>query len=350
MAFLDNNDLLVLEKNDGKVRIISNGTLLEDPILDLDVENASERGLLGVAISDDKKDVFLYITESASGDIRNRVYRYHWQEASLSDGVMILDLPGTPGPNHDGGKVKLGPDGMLYVVIGDLNRNGMLQNFRSGSLPDDTSVILRVDRDGNPTPSVFSSSDADVDARLAGYYAYGIRNSFGLTFDPVTQLLWDTENGPSDYDEVNMVMPGFNSGWEQLMGPEARNQRDANQLLYFDGSRYRDPVFSWRDAVGLTDIEFLRSSILGDAYKNTIFVGDFNNGILYHFVLTPDRKSLDLEGKQGLSDLVADNSAEVAAVTFGTGFGGITDIETGPDDYLYILSYNGSVYRIVPAQ
>ena len=123
----------------------------------------------------------------------------------------------TPGPNHDGGVITFGPDGKLSVVIGDLNRNGQLQNFPSGA-PDDTSVILRLNEDGSIPPD---NPFAAEGGKLAKYYAYGIRNSFGLAFDPVTDSLWLTENGTASFDEINVVDPGFNSGWAQLMGPTA---------------------------------------------------------------------------------------------------------------------------------
>lgn len=350
MAFIDRDDIIIVQK-DGMVRLVSNGTLLEKPLLDISVENQSERGLLGVAVSNGTsptKTVFLYYTEE-DGEVRNRIYRYNLTGSTLSDGTMILDLPGTPGPNHDGGKMKIGPDGSLYAVIGDLNRDGMLQNFPNGAEPDDTSVILRVDRDGNGVNGTLSGGGP-----LERYYAYGIRNSFGLEFDPVTGTLWDTENGPEVFDEINIVKPGFNSGWQAVMGPIGRTNIQEDNLVQLDGSHYADPVFSWRDSRGMTDIEFLDSSKLGAKYANNIFVGDINNGNLYYFEVNDSRDGISFDNIAGaearahLEDLVADHNAEVEPVIFGTDFGGVTDIETGPDGYLYILSIEGSVYRIVP--
>jgi glucose/arabinose dehydrogenase len=103
-------------------------------------------------------------------------------------------------------------------------------------------------------------------ANLSKYYAYGIRNSFGLAIDPLTGNLWDTENGPDGFDEINIVRPGFNSGWAMLMGPiEMSNITAENDLVSFqDSSSYADPVFSWGKAVGVTDIEFYDSDLLGD--------------------------------------------------------------------------------------
>lgn len=351
MTFLDRDDLIIVQKDNGRVRHVSNGALQPGSLLEVSVRNNSERGLLGVAVADrmETSDVFLYFTEDSNGDTRNRVYRYDWAgQGGISGGTLLLDLPGTPGPNHDGGKITLGPDGLLYVIIGDLNRDGMLQNFRNGPSPDNTSVIIRMDRNGmaagNPP---LSDSDPAINDALAIYYAYGIRNSFGMDFDPLTDTLWDTENGPADYDEINVVQPGFNSGWQQVMGPIDRTDDELGDLVGFGGSEYSDPEFSWRQAEGITDIEFLNSTKLGDRYSFNIFVGDINNGNLYFFTVNDERDGITADGA-GLQDLVADDRDEISAVTFGTGFGGITDIETGPDGYLYILTFGGDLYRIVP--
>ena len=360
MAFLDNDDLLILQKDNGIVRHVSNGTLQQGGVLSLPVDSERERGLLGIAVSNEAdssetRAVFLYYTESAqAGGIRNKVDRYDWTgSGNLSGGTPVLDLPGTPGPNHNGGKLIMGPDEMLYAVIGDLNHQGKLQNFQDGNAPDDTSVILRVDHEGNAPDdgnnSILSDSDAQVSDSLRRYYAYGIRNSFGIAFDPVTGTLWDTENGSTEYDEINVVKPGFNSGWRSVMGPIERTDKTVDDLVRFNGSQYADPVFSWLVSEGITDIEFLNSTRLGDRYTNNIFVGNVNKGALYFFTVNDNRTGLTFDGSSGLADLIADNNAELTAVTLGTGFGEITDIETGPDGYLYILSLNGSLYRIVPA-
>ena len=349
MAFSDDGgDIIILEKN-GRVRLVSDGVLQPNPIFSTVVRNETERGMLGVAIgniSGTTKSVFLYYTEADGAQTRNRIYKYEWDGiGSLTGGSLILDLPGEPGTNHDGGKMTIGPDGMLYAVIGDLNRVGVLQNNISGPGPDGTSVIVRVDYDGNGVGNPLSGT-----GDLSKYYAYGIRNSFGLDFDPLTGLLWDTENGPSVYDEINVVRPGFNSGWRQVIGPLERSEgKSVSDLVEFEGSHYADPVFSWSHPIGITDIEFLDSTRLGEEFSGNVFVSDANNGNLYFFTLNGDRTGLDLESIEGLEDLVVDNSDEVEEVTFGTGFpGGITDIETGPDGLLYVLTFSGNLYRISP--
>ena len=375
MEFIDNKNILVLQKNTGTVHLISNGILQKKPVLKVQVDTKGERGLLGITHSG-KDTVFLYFTESDHDKpLRNRVYQYHWNGANLVNRTLILDLPAAPGPYHQGGKLKIGYDNYLYAVIGDLTApDSVLQNNKNGKDPNDTSVILRVNPDnGLPVKNnpFYSNNNNDnhssnggyyndkdnVESLLDRYYAYGIRNSFGIDFDPITGTLWDTENGESGYDEVNLVKPGFNSGWAQVMGPIARNSNQTpNDLVSFSSSIYTDPVFSWREQIGITDIEFLNSSKLGDRFANNIFVGDINNGNLYYFEVNEGRTGLKFDSNSsstgrhyiGLTDFVADNNDELSAIIFGTGFGRITDIETGPDGFLYILSYDdGKIFRIV---
>jgi aldose sugar dehydrogenase len=403
MAFIGNDDDMIILEKSGEVIFFSSENKNKIPLGYFTVNEQSERGLLGVAVlTSNRSDVdntstaasnnnesimiikddnvtnsarilpsltpttttfvFFYLTGASQEDrsqvLGNRIYRFEWNDTdkSLSNGTVILDLPARPGPNHNGGKLIVDSDNMhLYTVIGDLNRNGSLQNFKNGSLPDDTSVIIRINPDGsavqdNPFFVDINGRDSSRYANLSKYYAYGIRNSFGLAIDPVTGILWDTENGPTRWDEINIVRPGFNSGWEKVMGPaERRNITVENDLVNFlNSSSYADPVFSWGRAVGVTDIEFYDSDKLGNNYTNNIFVGDFINGHLYYFQVNETRSGLQFEHPRLADDLVASNDRQTAAVIFGTGFvGGITDIETGSDGYLYILTFSGKLYRIV---
>ena len=349
MVFIGPGDLLILQKGDGRVRRVINGVLQAGEVLDVAVDTASERGLLGVALHPNFASnffVYLYYTQSSSASdngsaFDNRVVRYTWNGSKLINPTLIISLPVTPGPNHNGGAMTFGPDGKLYIVIGDLNRDGQLQNFPAGAGPDDTGVILRINDDGSiPMDNPFFSQGG----QLARYYAYGVRNSFGLAFDPLTAELWDTENGPDRYDEINLVLPGFNSGWERIMGPVGRDAEGTGDLVQFSGSHYADPKFSWFNPVGLTAIVFMRSPLLGADYQNDVLVGDINNGNLYHFKVNSTRDGLDFT-TMGLADRVADSSAELQEIILGIGFGGITDLKVGPDGLLYILSFGlGKVF------
>lgn len=365
MIFLDKNNILVLEK-EGNVRLVRNGTLLDRPVLQISVNTSNERGLLGITMFTDSKNpnpnIFLYYTKE--DPLRNRIYKFQWNGETLVNPLLILDLPAKPHSIHNGGKMVIGPDGYLYSVIGDLVNAGQLQNRLRGKAPDYTGSIFRI----NPINGSGASDNPFVgsaqDNSMSKYYAYGIRNSFGLDFDPVTGNLWDTENGPNNYDEINLVRPGFNSGSYKVMGPISLSNKTLDDLFNLPGSHYADPVFSWNKTVAPTDIEFFRSSKLGDKFENNIFVGDINRGNLYLFEVNENRDGILLnkaQQKSGLSDFVVNNQEELAAISFGSGFGGITDIETGPDGFLYVLSYykesesrhlnlslknNGTIYRI----
>lgn len=404
MAFIGNHgDMLILEKS-GEVILFINENKSKISLLNFTVNDQTERGLLGVDVLDNMADLhttaiaearsnnqatiptggnsinnasttsppptstfaFFYLTEASKEDrtqvLGNRIYRFEWNptDKSLSNGTLILDLPVLPGENHNGGKLIADSENRhIYAVIGDLNRKGMLQNFKNGSLPDDTSVILRINPDGSPAqgnPFLDVGRSDESYANLSKYYAYGIRNSFGLAIDPLTHILWDTENGPDGFDEINLVRPGFNSGWTTVMGPiERSNVTSENNLVNFLGSSsYADPVFSWGRAVGVTDIEFYNSDRLGDDYTNNIFVADANNGHLYFFEVNEDRSGLKFGDSRLSDDLVASNDRERTEVTFSTRFpSSITDIETGPDGFLYVLTFHptkGSLSRIVPQE
>lgn len=359
MRFLDDGTILVLEKNNGQVRVVSDGKLLDEPAIDVEVANAVEQGLLGIAIWNGENDtsVFLYLTENYEDKTRNVVYKYIYDENEkiLENMTLVLELPGEPGPFHNGGKLAIGPrDGYLYAVIGDVSSGGgILDNQIPGRPPNNKSVILRVDRD-NGTPvedNPFYNYTGSME-KLHQYYAYGIRNSFGMEFDPMTGKLWMTENGDNVYDEINIVEPGFNSGWHKIMGPIVRtNMTIENDLIIFDGAKYGDPIFSWYVPVGVTDIEFLNSTKLGEKYDDNVFVGDINNGNLYFFEVNGNRTGVTFHDRR-LLDLVADpvkegEDSELSSLILGDGFGRITDIESGPDGLLYIMTYeDGKIYRL----
>ncbi len=352
MAFLDENRILVLEKDNGTVRLVEDGVLQEQALLDVAVANENERGMLGIAVSieNDTTYVFLYFTESGGGSdgddssgvepAGNRLYRYELEDNRLVNPQLLLDLPALPGPRYNGGPVLVGPDGFVYVVIGDVEgHTTQVQNFENGPAADGTSGVLRVGKNGEVPPSVIGTG---VFGKY--YYAYGIRNSFGMDFDPVTGNLWDTENGPASGDEINLVEPGFNSGWRDVFGMASNQTLDG--LVSFNAmSEYSDPELAWTEPIGPTALTFLDSDGLGEEYQNDMFVGDILNGALYRFDLDQNRSALALT--DALSDKVADTPSENEGITFGTGFGGITDIKAGADGNLYILSFiNGAIFKI----
>lgn len=359
MSFVENGSILVLEKNSGRVKVVSGDRILNEPAIEMEVATGAEQGLLGITTWKGTKDtaVFLYLTEKNEDMTRNRVYKYTLDDnqMTLENQTLVLDLPGDPGPFHNGGKISIGPsDGYLYAAIGDVSAGGgLLDNQIRGHPPNDKSVIIRVDKDTGlpPDDNPFFNYDGDME-NLRRYFAYGIRNSFGMDFEPITGKLWITENGDNAYDEINTVNPGFNSGWHKVMGPIGRtNITVENDLMMFNGSKYDDPMFSWYAPVGVTDMEFFNSDELGEKYKDNIFVGDINYGNLYFFKVNQDRTGLIFDDPR-LFDLVADpvqegDNSETSSLIFGEAFGRITDIETGPDGFLYVLTYeDGKIYRI----
>ncbi len=171
-----------------------------------------------------------------------------------------------------------------------------------------------------------------------------------MNFDPLTDMLWDTENGaPSFVDEINLVDAGFNSGWKDVQGMVPPDKSLTGLVMLNPESHYSNPEFTWTEPVDPTALEFLNSSALGEEYENDMFVGDISSGVIYRFELNENRSAFALEG--ALDDTVANTPEEAEDAIFGTGFGGITDIKTGPEGYLYILSsVYGTLFRVVPAR
>ena len=182
------------------------------------------------------------------------------------------------------------------------------------------------------------------------YYAYGIRNSFGLTFDPVTGNLWDTENG--GFDEINLVEPGFNSGFSVVTGSSLNDENkdtfDKDNLVTFGGNgRYSDPELDLGQHIVPTAIVFLNSTSLNEEYENDMFVATATGKIL-HFDLDERRVHLILEGR--LADRIANSEEELDDVVFADEMGTITDLKVGPDGYLYAIKFSGDIIRIMPEE
>jgi uncharacterized protein (TIGR03118 family) len=281
MAFLGDGDFLILEKASGKVQHVINGAVV-GTALDLAVNSASERGLLGIALAPDfaaSQGVYLYWTQSSTGGdssnladvplLGNRVDRFIWDRATekLTFDKNIIKLHAFQADsnqpmrgNHNGGKILFGPDGKLYIQIGDQGRRGQLQNLAAGpidsGMPDDqfggpapdnahlTGVILRLNPDGStPADNPFATMTLeqlaaleeqsrvslptfvnlpDILGNIHKIFSYGRRNGFGLAFDTATGSLWESENGDDAFDEINRITAGSNGGWIQMMGPAAR--------------------------------------------------------------------------------------------------------------------------------
>jgi glucose/arabinose dehydrogenase len=371
MTFLAPNDILVLDRDEGKVYRVTNGDV-SGPILDVNVGTDGYRGLLGVVTANVKefKRVFLYYTQARTHDgddatknpvnpLGNRLFRYDFTDGKLINPKLLLSLPALPGPRHAGGVVAIGPEKDIYLTIGDLDGTfryeqyeTMTQNYQNGAIPDGRSGILVVTQDGEPVKQILGNSFP-----LNLYYAYGIRNSFGIDWDPLTGYLWDSENGPNFGDELNLVEPGFNSGWASVQGYWTANVEEIgplnlkpDNLVTFSGSgEYSPPEFVWLNPVAPSAIKFLDSKKYGPEYENDLLVGDANYGNIYDFNLDKQRMNLNLSGK--LSDKIGNDIGELKDVIFAKGFGKVTDMEIGPDGLLYVLSsqkHLTAIYRVVP--
>ncbi len=395
--FLDENDILVIEKNTGQVKRILDGEILPEPVLDVNVASESERGLLGIAILNKKGftnsdattttttneilqeenileneegevKVFLFFTETEDIDngeiLGNRLYKYDFIDGKLVNPTLLLDLPFLPGPSHNGGVLDIGPDNNLYLVVGDINREGnpeyltLAQNMEDSKMPDGRGGVLRITVDGESVNDGFTLGNDGV---LDKYYGYGIRNSFGISFDPLTGILWETENGSNYGDEINVILPGFNGGWRQGLGLSTEYENfknkefDKNKLINFNGKgTYYEPVFTWVDTVAPTAIAFINSKIFGEEYENDLLVGSVKQGRIFHFNLNETRTGLDLPPSGELVDKMADVDEELESVTLGRNFGVITDIEINPyDGAIYVVdgqSKNGKIYQIHPKE
>jgi glucose/arabinose dehydrogenase len=351
MAFLGPNDILSLQKNVPAVYRIVDGNVTEEPLLELDLGGQFIGCMCGIAVEDnaDIPYVFLYyyiLRPAGENPAGSYLYRYELVDNKMINPELLLFLPTSDRSIHMGGEVIIGPDDNVYLVMGDMDgHKTMAQNFVNGTEPDGTSAILRMTQDGE---AVVDENSLGTEDPLNKYYAYGIRNSFGMDFDPVTGNLWDTENGPAYGDEINLVEQGFNSGHRTIQGMSSNLEGfDPDQLVDFDGKgKYSDPEFEWMVPIGVTAIKFLNSDKLGETYENDLFVSDVNNGNIYRFELNENRTELALNGS--LADKVADNILEREEAVFASGFTGITDMQTGPDGYLYVVSIVGKIFRIVP--
>jgi len=324
----DGVHMLVIEKDEGTVKIIKDGILISEPILQLEVSHTSEEGLIGILVQNN--DVFVHHTTRSVDDdtTSNWFTKYTWDGEKLIEPVELLSFHKGTG-NHNGGVMIEDENGIVFGAIGDLGYGKVLdmqqqKNFLSA--------------ENNYIGSILSlNTPSEV-------YAVGIRNTYGLDIDPVTGILWDTENGHRDFDEINLVQKKFNSGWSKIQGPIKDNQ----ETPIINGYEYSDPEFSWERPVAVTSIHFIHSPLFPE-YENSVLIGSFGGGILYKFELNENRDGFRFDDNN-LKDLVLNKEDSPNEIIFGTGFAGITDIKEGPDGSIYIVTIgDGKIFRISPA-
>ena len=359
MDFVEDG-ILVIEKNTGKVvRIMNNGIMYDEPVLDVPVRAGFYSGLLGITALSDR--VFLYYTESETGDDRqdpsgydakNRVYQYDWDGVKLTNPILIKELIAQERDDHHGGVMTKGQNGEVYFAIGDQNQSGIFEN-----VIENPCYIIHFVNDECSNEQIYETSSIfkihTNDDNRVELFAMGVRNSFGLGVDPVTGYLWDTENGKDHFDEINLVKPRFNSGWNNVMGPVDRANPDhpVTQTIPqpFENFVYSDPEFSWYEPVGPTAIAFPDLTSFGK-YSDWLFVGDYHHGRIYKFQLNSDRTEFVFSDKR-LSDLVLDKlNDKVEKILFAEGFKTVTDIKFRHDAMYVVSIVDGSIYKIYPKE
>jgi glucose/arabinose dehydrogenase len=250
-------------------------------------------------------------------------------------------------------------------------------------------VIVRLNEDGsaprdNPFWRTGRTMGGEVGERIQKLFSYGLRNSFGIAFDPRSGDLWSQENGDDSFSELNRVTPGMNSGWVQIMGPASRiaqfkeietspqffglqqirwpptniantAEEAIARMFMLPGASFSDPELAWKFEVAPGGIGFLDSDDLGREYEDDLFMGGardlLEGGHLFRIELERNRREVDVDDPR-LEDGVADNLAkwegtESETLLFGRGFGTGTDIQSGPDGDLYVVSLtHGNVYEI----
>ena len=411
MEFVD-NDLLVLEKNTGTVRLIKDNKLLDSPVLDVEVSNYGEHGLLGITSVDNS--VYLFFTEAyhdGGRALENRIYMYTWNGNELVDPVLLKKIPGFE-REYLGGELVSDLEGTVYAVTGENYKIGLLQNHLKDESYRHFSSVAGADEKDRRTishsfehllsctkisfqhyttnPFGWQSEQPDLSENplelnifnILGnldsclrqfsyenfsnghwedtstiiqvdpegeYAAIGIRNSFGLAVDPQTGFLWDTENGPDVYDEINLVEKKFNSGWAVIQGPSY--EKSLPKISEYSEYSYSEPEFSWEIPVGVTAIEFPNSNDFLK-YQDYLFVADTNNGIIYKFKLDESRTKFEFNSPH-LQDLVlnmlpdSSGNEPMDEIIFAKNLGLISDMKFGPDGALYVISLmEGKIYKI----
>ena len=323
MAFAPDGRLFVCQQG-GQLRVIKNGLLLSTPFVSLTVDSSGERGLLGIAFDPNfatNNYVYLYYTVATS-PIHNRVTRFTATGDAAAPGseVVILELNNlSSATNHNGGAIHFGPDGKLYIAVGE-NANGA----NSQTLSNLLGKMLRINADGTiPTDNPFFNTATGNNRAI---WALGLRNPFTFAFQPGTGRMFINDVGESTYEEINDGIAGSNYGWPITEGPTSN-------------PAFRGPIYFYGHGTSNTT----GCAIVGgtfynppvpqfpSSYTGKYFFADLCNGWIRVF-----------------------DPATGTATAFATGISGPVDLHVGPDGALYYLALGsgGQVFRVsaLPAQ
>jgi glucose/arabinose dehydrogenase len=324
MAFAPDGRLFVAEQH-GNLRVVKDGVLLPTPFLSLPVDSDGERGMLGVAFDpafEQNQHVYVYYTVPTPG-VHNRVSRFtaDGDQAVPSSEQVLLDLPPlSAANNHNGGAIHFGPDGKLYVAVGDNNDPSLSQ-----PLTTPLGKMLRINGDGTiPADNPFFAETAGQNQAI---WATGLRNPFTFAFDPISGRMHINDVGQGSFEEINVGTPGANFGWPGIEG------RRTNET---PPPGYSDPFFAY----GRSGTGVVGNSIAGGtfyrvadgathafpaSYDGDYFFADFGAGFV---------KSIDVRSRR-----VAD---------LGSGLSAPVDVKVGGDGRVYVLEYGGRVTAFSP--
>ena len=325
MAFDPSGRLFYTEKGSGKVRLFQNGTLEATAVYTFAVNAAGEQGLLGIALDpafSTNHYIYVYYTCGDCATPENRVVRITENAGVGSNPQLLLSIPNdTQCNNHNGGNIHFGPDGKLYVSVGD---DGCTP-AKSQDMSLMNGKILRIEPSNGAAPSdnPFSGDQTVSEKRI---YARGLRNPFDFTFDSVVSgRIFGSENGPNCDDEMNRIEAGFNYGWRAVQCEDSNPDPQYNTIrpLWYLGSGSPDTTTC---CIAPTGIEVYRSAAILQ-WTNHLFMCAYRNGngALYHFYLNQDRTDLT-------------SSSAFATVS---GVNCSMDVETGPDGALYYIEGGG---------
>lgn len=283
----------------------------------LPAATSGEQGLLGLTLDPNfTQNHFVYVYYTEAGAARNRVVRYTDSSGQCTNQTTILDTLPVSG-NHNGGIIQFGPDGKLYVIIGDVANTANSQNLASLA-----GKILRVNPDGsapNDNPFYATDPNPDPNSPRKNVFSLGHRNSYGFTFHGHTGHLWETENGPGDNDEINRIVSGGNYGWPTV-GGIANNPNFLNPILAYT------PTIAPTGIIAIPE----NSTVYPVAYRNNLLFVDFNSGRMRRVVLSgPD---LTLLGS--------------SSIAYNGGNGGLLSLMLGADGFAYVSNTN-AIFKVV---
>jgi glucose/arabinose dehydrogenase len=247
-----------------------------------------------------------------SGALRNQILRFTDTSGTGTAQTVIFSAPASSSPYHNGGRILFGPDGMLYAIVGE----GHDPRNAQDTTRNNRGKILRM------TPSGGVPSDNPIaNSRI---FAYGIRNSFGFAFDPQRNRLWETENGPSCNDELNLIRRGANYGWGPNETCNGSSPGNTNQ----DGPNPVMPKRWYTPTIAPTGIAFCQACGLGSPNSGKLFFGAYNTGAVRAVTLNARRTGV---------------TGQRIAYTHPSG---VLSMEVGPNGVLY-FSDSAAIYKLV---